>query len=164
MRILTLNLNGIRSATSKGVVSWLAASGADVICLQEVRALPEQAPQEWGALGYHTEWYPAERPGYSGVALLSKTKPKRVTRGMKSCFDCEGRVLQAGHAVYFKRIVPLIGGALSDGEAYRYLPRSTAYLPEPARLQSMAHEAGFAEVERFPLAGGAAQLLVGTRR
>jgi demethylmenaquinone methyltransferase/2-methoxy-6-polyprenyl-1,4-benzoquinol methylase len=76
----------------------------------------------------------------------------------------EGRVLRAGHAVYFKRIVPLIGGVLSDGEAYRYLPRSTAYLPEPARLQSMAHEAGFAEVERFPLAGGAAQLLVGTRR
>jgi demethylmenaquinone methyltransferase/2-methoxy-6-polyprenyl-1,4-benzoquinol methylase len=76
----------------------------------------------------------------------------------------EGRVLRAGHAVYFKRIVPLIGGALSDGEAYRYLPRSTAYLPEPAQLQSMAREAGFGEVERFPLAGGAAQLLVGTRR
>jgi exodeoxyribonuclease III len=95
MRILTLNLNGIRSATAKGVVSWLTGSGADVICLQEVRALPEQAPQEWGALGYHTEWYPAERPGYSGVALLSKTKPKRVTRGMKSAFDSEGRLLQA---------------------------------------------------------------------
>jgi demethylmenaquinone methyltransferase / 2-methoxy-6-polyprenyl-1,4-benzoquinol methylase len=76
----------------------------------------------------------------------------------------QGRVLRAGHAVYFKRIVPLIGGALSDGEAYRYLPRSTAYLPEPERLRSMLGEAGFAEVERFALAGGAAQLLVGTRR
>lgn len=76
----------------------------------------------------------------------------------------QGRVLRAGHAVYFKRIVPLIGGALSDGEAYRYLPRSTAYLPEPERLRSMLGEAGFAEVQRFALAGGAAQLLVGTRR
>src|SRR5262245_53215853 len=76
----------------------------------------------------------------------------------------EGRVLRAGHAVYFKRIVPLIGGALSDGEAYRYLPRSTAYLPEPERLVEMVREAGFAEAERFPLAGGAAQLLVATRR
>ena len=55
MRILTLNLNGIRSATAKGVVSWLAASGADVICLQEVRAFPEQAPPEWRDLGYHAE-------------------------------------------------------------------------------------------------------------
>ena len=95
MRILTLNLNGIRSATAKGVISWLAASGADVICLEEVRAFPEQAPQEWNNLGYHVEWHPAERPGYSGVALLSKTKPKRVTRGMNSAFDSEGRVLQA---------------------------------------------------------------------
>ena len=95
MRILTLNLNGIRSATAKGVVSWLAASGADVICLQEVRAFPEQAPQEWRDLGYHAEWYPAERPGYSGVALLSKTRPKRVTRGIDSAFDGEGRVLRA---------------------------------------------------------------------
>ena len=95
MRILTLNLNGIRSATAKGVVSWLADVGADVICLQEVRAFPEQVPPEWQTLGYHVEWYPAEKPGYSGVALLSKTRPKRVTRGMKSEFDREGRVLQA---------------------------------------------------------------------
>ena len=76
----------------------------------------------------------------------------------------EGRVLRAGHAVYFRRIVPLIGGALSDGEAYRYLPRSTAYLPEPDRLVAMLRDGGFAGVERLPLAGGAAQLLVGTRR
>ena len=76
----------------------------------------------------------------------------------------EGRVLRAGHAVYFRRIVPLIGGALSDGEAYRYLPRSTAYLPEPRRLVAMLVETGFADVQRFPLAGGAAQLLVATRR
>jgi exodeoxyribonuclease III len=95
MRILTLNLNGIRSATAKGVVSWLTASDADVICLQEVRAVPEQAPKEWSDLGYHMEWHPAERPGYSGVALLSKVRPRRVTRGMKSAFDSEGRVLQA---------------------------------------------------------------------
>jgi demethylmenaquinone methyltransferase / 2-methoxy-6-polyprenyl-1,4-benzoquinol methylase len=76
----------------------------------------------------------------------------------------EGRVLRAGHAVYFKRIVPLIGGALSDGDAYRYLPRSAAYLPEPGRLLSMVRQAGFAGVERFTLAGGAAQMLVATRR
>ena len=95
MRILTLNLNGVRSATAKGVVSWLAECNVDVICLQEVRALPAQVPPEWQTLGYHAGWYPAEKPGYSGVALLSKTRPRRVTRGMKSGFDREGRVLQA---------------------------------------------------------------------
>ncbi|HMX27089.1 MAG TPA: exodeoxyribonuclease III, partial [Blastocatellia bacterium] len=94
MRILTLNLNGIRSATAKGVVAWLAATEADVICLQEVRALPAQVPAEWASLGYHAEWYPAEKPGYSGVAVLSKTKPKKVTRGINCIHDCEGRVLQ----------------------------------------------------------------------
>jgi demethylmenaquinone methyltransferase / 2-methoxy-6-polyprenyl-1,4-benzoquinol methylase len=76
----------------------------------------------------------------------------------------DGRLLRAGHAVYFKRIVPLIGGALSDRDAYRYLPRSMAYLPEPARLLSMLADAGFAGVERIALGGGVAQLLVGTRR
>lgn len=95
MRVLTLNLNGIRSATAKGVVSWLAECGADVICLQEVRALPEQVPPEWKTLGYHMEWSPAEKPGYSGVALLSKKKPKKVVHGIKSDFDKEGRILQA---------------------------------------------------------------------
>jgi exodeoxyribonuclease-3 len=63
--------------------------------LQEVRALPAQVPPESEALGYHAEWYPAEKPGYSGVAVLSKKKPKKVRRGMNSGFDGEGRVLQA---------------------------------------------------------------------
>ena len=76
-------------------MTWLAESGADVICLQEVRALPDQIPAEWQKLGLYAEWYPAEKPGYSGVAVLSKTKPKKVMRGINSAFDSEGRVLQA---------------------------------------------------------------------
>ena len=90
------------------------------------------------------------RPG-GRVAFLETSEP-------------DGRLLRAGHAVCFKRIVPLIGGALSDRDAYRYLPRSMAYLPEPARLLSMLADAGFAGVERIALGGGVAQLLVGTRR
>jgi len=90
------------------------------------------------------------RPG-GRVAFLETSEP-------------DSRLLRAGHAVYFKRIVPLIGGALSDREAYRYLPRSMAYLPEPARLLSMLADAGFAGIERIALGGGVAQLLVGTRR
>jgi demethylmenaquinone methyltransferase / 2-methoxy-6-polyprenyl-1,4-benzoquinol methylase len=90
------------------------------------------------------------RPG-GRVAFLETSEP-------------EGRVLRAGHALYFRRIVPLIGAALSDGGAYRYLPRSTAYLPDPDRLLEMLDEAGFEQVERTPLAGGVAQMLLGTRR
>ena len=75
----------------------------------------------------------------------------------------ENALARAGHAVYFGRVVPLIGGALSDADAYRYLPRSLAYLPEPARLLEMLAAAGFADVRRRALGAGAAQLLIGTR-
>jgi demethylmenaquinone methyltransferase/2-methoxy-6-polyprenyl-1,4-benzoquinol methylase len=72
-------------------------------------------------------------------------------------------LLRAGHAVYFRRIVPLVGGMLSDRDAYRYLPASTAYLPPPAALCRTVAEAGFTDVRRRLLAPGAAQLLTGTR-
>jgi demethylmenaquinone methyltransferase/2-methoxy-6-polyprenyl-1,4-benzoquinol methylase len=76
----------------------------------------------------------------------------------------EGRLMRAGHRVYLGRMVPLIGGALSDREAYSYLPRSMAYLPPPTALVEMLRRAGFADASRRSLAGGVAQLLVGTRR
>jgi demethylmenaquinone methyltransferase/2-methoxy-6-polyprenyl-1,4-benzoquinol methylase len=75
----------------------------------------------------------------------------------------EGRLLRAGHRAYFGTLVPLIGGTLSDREAYSYLPRSMAYLPPPAELVAMLRAAGFGDATRIALAGGAAQLLVGTR-
>jgi len=72
-------------------------------------------------------------------------------------------VLRAGHHVYFGRVVPRIGGALSDPAAYRYLPRSVAYLPPPDTMLAMIGTAGFGAVRREMLTGGIAQLLVGTR-
>jgi demethylmenaquinone methyltransferase / 2-methoxy-6-polyprenyl-1,4-benzoquinol methylase len=76
----------------------------------------------------------------------------------------ENPVMRAGHSLYFKQIVPLVGGALSDRDAYRYLPRSMAYLPSGADLVELLAAAGFVDVERSVLSGGVAQLLVGTRR
>jgi demethylmenaquinone methyltransferase / 2-methoxy-6-polyprenyl-1,4-benzoquinol methylase len=90
------------------------------------------------------------RPG-GRVAFLETSEP-------------EGRLMRAGHRVYFGRMVPLIGGALSDREAYSYLPRSMAYLPPPAELIELLRHAGFADATRRSLAGGVAQLLMGTRR
>jgi len=72
-------------------------------------------------------------------------------------------LLRAGHGVYFGRVVPLIGGLLSDGAAYRYLPRSVAYLPAPAELLAMVHAAGFTTVERAQLSTGISQLISATR-
>jgi demethylmenaquinone methyltransferase/2-methoxy-6-polyprenyl-1,4-benzoquinol methylase len=74
-----------------------------------------------------------------------------------------GRWARAGHRVYFGKVVPLIGGALSDRRAYSYLPRSVAYLPPPIELVAAMGRAGFDEVTRTSLGGGAAQLLTGTR-
>jgi demethylmenaquinone methyltransferase/2-methoxy-6-polyprenyl-1,4-benzoquinol methylase len=73
-------------------------------------------------------------------------------------------ILRRLHALYFHRVVPLIGGLLSDRGAYRYLPRSTAYLPSPEALLALLAEAGFSHCRRIVLGAGAAQLLVGTKR
>ena len=71
--------------------------------------------------------------------------------------------LRAGHALYFNRLVPFVGGLLSDRSAYRYLPASAAYLPDPDTLEHMLAYAGFTHVRTRLLGGGAAQLLTATR-
>jgi demethylmenaquinone methyltransferase/2-methoxy-6-polyprenyl-1,4-benzoquinol methylase len=73
-------------------------------------------------------------------------------------------VLRAGHTLYFRRIVPFVGGLLSDRAAYSYLPASTAYLPDPAELVALVGAAGFTDVRHQRLGLGAAQLVTATRR
>ena len=72
-------------------------------------------------------------------------------------------VLRAGHSVYFGHVVPRIGAVFSDRDAYRYLPKSVAYLPEPSRMLAMLEQAGFESAERRLLSGGITQLLTATR-
>ncbi|MBU0487361.1 MAG: exodeoxyribonuclease III [Bacteroidetes bacterium] len=95
--IISYNVNGIRSAMNKGLVSWLAETNPDVICFQELKAWPEQIDVfEFEKLGYHCYWNPAEKKGYSGVAILSKVKPDRIHVGMGiEKYDREGRFLRA---------------------------------------------------------------------
>lgn len=73
-------------------------------------------------------------------------------------------LLRAGHGLYFGKVVPLVGGLLSDPAAYRYLPRSVAYLPEPGAMLGQLAEAGFVDVERRLLSVGIAQLITAARR
>jgi len=97
MRVITLNVNGIRSAAAKGLFPWLGKQKADEICLQEVRATEEQLKDhDVSSPGYHAHYYPAARAGYAGVALFSREAPTRVVRGIGiDEFDQEGRYLEA---------------------------------------------------------------------
>jgi demethylmenaquinone methyltransferase/2-methoxy-6-polyprenyl-1,4-benzoquinol methylase len=90
------------------------------------------------------------RPG-GRLALLEVAEPERWA-------------LAVGHRIWFHRVVPIIGGLLSDRGAYQYLPRSTAYLPSTDQLRTMLGEAGFSSVNRRALTGGLSQLITATRR
>lgn len=97
MKIISYNLNGIRAAIGKGLLDWLQTESPDVFCIQESKAQPEQidtfAMQE---LGYHSYVHSAEKKGYSGVGIFSKTVPDKVVAGMGiEKYDREGRVLRA---------------------------------------------------------------------
>lgn len=89
------------------------------------------------------------RPG-GRIALLEVAEPPNP-------------VLRAGHGIYFGKVVPLIGGALSDRDAYRYLPKSVAYLPEPGEMMDRLRATGFADARRQLLSVGISQLISGTR-
>ena len=99
-RIITYNVNGIRAAMNKEWLVWLKQSGADVICLQEIKAHPEQLDLlvfEAAGYNYHY-WYPAQKKGYSGVAILCKQKPDHVVYGMGiEKYDFEGRFLRVDY-------------------------------------------------------------------
>lgn len=95
------------------------------------------------------EFARALRPG-GRAALLEVAQPRSAA-------------LRAGHHLYFRKVVPIVGGLLSDRDAYSYLPASAAYLPDPPELMRMIAAAGFVGVRRRLLSLGAAQILVGTR-
>lgn len=95
-RVITLNVNGLRSAAKKGFYTWLAKQDADVVCLQEIKVLEHQLEDaHFFPPEYHDYYFPAEKPGYSGVAIYSRHTPKKVTYGLGfPLADTEGRYLQ----------------------------------------------------------------------
>lgn len=96
MKIISYNVNGIRAALKKDFIPWLASAAPDVVCLQETKALEEQVDTHlFEDLGYKHYWFSAQKKGYSGVAILSKQKPKAVTYGTGiEHMDFEGRVIR----------------------------------------------------------------------
>lgn len=94
LTITSLNLNGIRSATNKGLIDWITGSNFDMICFQELKAAEGDIPSEVRSLPYHQFYHPAEKKGYSGVGILSKQEPVSVQYGIGvDWIDREGRVL-----------------------------------------------------------------------
>lgn len=97
--IISYNLNGIRAAMKKGLTDWLSAANADVLCVQETKAHPEQVDvEEFHKLGYKDYWVSAEKKGYSGVAIFTKQEPDYVEYGSGIDYiDKEGRVIRADY-------------------------------------------------------------------
>lgn len=97
MKIISYNVNGVRSAINKGLITWLKSSNPDILCLQEIKlSETELVSPLFEELGYYCYWYPAQKRGYSGVAILTKVKPNNVQYGIgNSLFDDEGRILRA---------------------------------------------------------------------
>ncbi len=142
MRVVTLNVNGIRSAAKKGLYPWLAAQKADVICLQEIKA---QATDLDAALlapkGFHGHFHAARKKGYAGVALYSRVAPDKVVKGFGVReFDDEGRYLEATFGKL--KVVSLYLPSGSSGEhrqasKVRFLD---AFVPHLRKLARSGHE------------------------
>jgi exodeoxyribonuclease III len=116
LRIITLNLNGIRSAFAKGFPQWLARQRADVVCLQEVKAHEQDLAEAILApKGFHAWFNCAGKKGYSGVALYSRARPEKVELGFGSReFDPEGRFLRADYGKLSVVSVYLPSGSSSE--------------------------------------------------
>src|SRR6056297_2014536 len=98
MKIISYNVNGIRAAIRKGFLDWVQQADPDVVCLQEIKAQPEQLNlDDFKDSGYpYHYWYPAQKKGYSGVAILSKHKPLHIEYGTGIDYmDQEGRTIRA---------------------------------------------------------------------
>ena len=99
MKIVSYNVNGIRAALNKGFAEWLSSADPDVVCLQETKALEDQVNTDlFEQMGYKHFWHSAQKKGYSGVAILTKTNPLNVQKGTGiEHMDFEGRVIRADY-------------------------------------------------------------------
>lgn len=100
MKLVSWNVNGLRSILGKGFQNYLLETDADFVCLQEIKARPEQVDHDFA--GYHIFWNPAVKPGYSGTAILTRTKPISIVNGIgRTEHDNEGRVITAEFRDFF---------------------------------------------------------------
>jgi exodeoxyribonuclease-3 len=142
LRIITLNLNGIRSAASKGVLAWLAAQKADIVCLQEVKAqLSDIAPAILNPHPYSGHFSCAEKKGYSGVGLYCRKAPDKITAGFGSReFDAEGRYLRADFGKLSVISVYQPSGSSSDERQQAKFRFMREFMPHLVKLKASGRE------------------------
>ncbi len=133
MRIISYNLNGIRAGIKKDLLAWLKTDPADIICIQETRAQPADVDEKlFNDFGYQVYWFPAQKKGYSGVAILSKTKPDKIINGTgHELSDYEGRVIQMvmGDVLLINAYFPSgTSGSLRQDYKYVWLDEFYTYL------------------------------------
>ncbi|MFT5215318.1 MAG: exodeoxyribonuclease-3 [Glaciecola sp.] len=133
MKVISYNVNGIRAAIKKGFIEWLQSANPDVICLQEIKAMEDQLDLSlFEAAGYkYNYWYSAQKKGYSGVAILSKTKPNHVEYGTGiETMDFEGRNLRADFDGVSVMSMYLPSGTNSErlGFKFNYMDEIQEYL------------------------------------
>jgi exodeoxyribonuclease-3 len=124
MKIISYNVNGIRAAILKGFLDWLQQANPDIICLQEIKATEDQIPLldvELSGYPYHY-WFPAQKKGYSGVAILSKVKPNNVVFGTGiEYMDFEGRNLRLDFDEFSVMSLYLPSGTNIDRLDYKFI-------------------------------------------
>jgi exodeoxyribonuclease-3 len=135
MKIISYNVNGIRAAINKGLLIWLKAANPDILCLQEIKAEKEQLDMEvFEAAGYpYNYWFPAQKKGYSGVAVLSKHKPLDVEIGTGiDSMDLEGRNLRLDFEKFSVMSLYLPSGTNDDRLDFKlnYMAQFQVYINE----------------------------------
>ena len=142
MRVVTLNVNGLRSAAAKGLLPWLRRQRADVVCFQEIKAREADLPK--GLLaprGLHAYFHPAEKPGYSGVAIYSRREPDRVTLGLGVPeIDAQGRYLQLDFGRLSVVSIYFPSGSASEAAQARKLAFMERFMPKLEAMRACGRE------------------------
>jgi len=142
MRVITLNVNGIRAAARKGFFDWLAAQDADLVCVQETKAQVHQLKDPmFTPEGYHCYYYDALKKGYSGVALYSRKKPNKVIKGFElQEFDAEGRYLEVQFETFCVISLYMPSGSSSEARQQAKFRFLAAFMPHLRKLRRRRRE------------------------
>ncbi len=122
MKIISWNVNGVRSVYKHGFSMWLSKSRADIVCLQEIKAQKEQIPEKlFSSEGYHLYFHQAEKKGYSGVAVLAKKEPLQISYNLGlERFDKEGRLIHLRYKNFsFINVYMPHGGRFKENLIYK---------------------------------------------
>lgn len=143
MKIITINLNGIRSAASKGFFRWMLAQQADIVCVQELKAqAADLTPDMLAPPGYSGYFHYAEKKGYSGVGIYCRSKPDKVIEGLGIAeFDAEGRYLEAQFGGLSLISLYLPSGSSGEERQTVKFKFMAAFMPRMRQLRASGREA-----------------------